>query len=407
MNNLHVLIILSLCFLGSQMACSNGQGLELHSDNLDTIIEPIKAGALQTSLYFPRLEGKNVGLTVNQTSMIGETHLVDSLLTAGFKLSKVFAPEHGFRGNADAGEHIDNTVDERTGLPIISVYGNQRKPNPEDLKDIDIMIFDIQDVGVRFYTYTSTMHYMMEACAENDIPLIILDRPNPNGYYVDGPVLDLAMKSFIGMHEVPVVYGMSIGEYAKMLKGEAWIAHAEKLNLTVIPCLNYDHTMTYDLPIKPSPNLPNLRSILLYPSLCFFEGTHVSVGRGTDKQFQIIGHPDLKKLTFPFVPEPKPGAKKPKQEGKVCYGRDFTEYATEEIFKQKQINLEPLLSVYRMLGDDMFLDNNFFDKLAGSPKLKQQILSGDSAEEIRATWQEKLEIFKRIRKGYLLYPDFY
>jgi uncharacterized protein YbbC (DUF1343 family) len=335
-------------------------------------------------------------------------HLVDVLLEQNVDVKRIYAPEHGFRGTADAGAKIEDQKDTTTCLSVLSLYGQKRKPTSEDLAGVEIMIFDIQDVGVRFYTYISTMHLMMEACAEAGIPVIVLDRPNPNGYYVDGPIREPEYKSFIGLHPIPVVYGMTIGELAIMINGEGWLENGVHCDLTVIPCENYDHTMTYDLPVAPSPNLPNLRSILLYPSLCFFEGTNVSIGRGTDNQFQVIGHPDYEQGSYTFTPEPKPGAMNPKYDGVQLYGTNLTSLSTDDIMKWGSINLSWLIQYYTYLSDkdDFFLENLFFDKLAGTAKLREQLLAGWTEEQIRGSWISDLEGFKAIRKRYLLYPDF-
>ena len=376
------------------------------SESTHTIVfeEGIKPGAWSTEAYIPLIASKKVGLVVNQTSLIGNVHLLDSLLGRGVNVVKLFVPEHGFRGEADAGEHIKDGSDARTGLPVISIYGNKKKPTPADLKGVEMLLFDIQDVGVRFYTYISTLHYLMEAAAENNIPLIVLDRPNPNGHYIDGPVLDtIGYQSFVGMHPIPVVYGMTMGELGKMINGEGWI-HSP-CELTVIPCTNYDHTKTYELPVKPSPNLPNLRSVLLYPGLCFFEGTPVSVGRGTMTQFQVVGHPDYPDKTFSFIPKPVPGAMQPPLEGKVCYGIDLTEANVDSLFRTARINLSVLLDFYKKLPKENFFNASWFDKLAGGPGFRESIQSGNTEQEIRALWKNDIESFKKRRVLYLLYPD--
>jgi uncharacterized protein YbbC (DUF1343 family) len=326
--------------------------------------------------------------------------IVDYLVWKKIAVQKIFAPEHGFRGTADAGEVIKDGKDTQTGLPIISLYGNNKKPKPEQLADIDILVFDLQDVGARFYTYISTLHYVMEACAENNIPLLVLDRPNPNGAIVDGPILEKEYKSFVGMHEIPVLHGMTIGEYAQMINGEKWLKDGLQCNLTVIPCLNYSHDMKYSLPVKPSPNLPNDQAINLYASLCFFEGTNVSVGRGTEKQFQIYGSPFLpeNEFDFSFTPKPNFGAKDPVHNGKLCFGEDLT-----KIKKVNQLELKWLLKAYSKTTDKTVFFNDFFTKLAGTKKLREQIEAGMTEKEIRKTWQEGLEQFKRMRKKYILY----
>jgi uncharacterized protein YbbC (DUF1343 family) len=357
------------------------------------------------AVYHPLLANKKVALVVNQTSIVKGSHLVDTLLKLGVNIKVIFAPEHGFRGKADAGEVISDTKDTKTGLPIISIYGKKKKPSAEDLKDVDLVLFDIQDVGVRFYTYISTLHYVMESCAEFQKPLMVLDRPNPNGYFVDGEILNPAFKSFVGMHQVPTVYGMTIGEYAKMINGEGWLPNKATCDLTVIECKNYTHDTFYELPVKPSPNLPNIRSILLYPSICFFEGTTLSLGRGTEKQFQVIGHPALKS-DFSFTPMPNEGAKEPPLKGEKCYGLDLSNMTTGSIIKDKRINLSYLIDYYKKMTDadqKYFLDNNFIDKLAGSDQLRKQIIAGKSEEEIRETWKPGLEKFMMTRKKYLIY----
>ncbi len=364
----------------------------------------LKVGAEQTNLYLPKLKGKNVGVVANQTSIISKNngkyvHLVDSLLSLNIKINKVFSPEHGFRGRKDAGELIENNKDQKTGLPIISLYGKNKKPKNEQLKGLDIVVFDLQDVGVRFYTYISTLHYVMEACAENNIPLIILDRPNPNAHYIDGAVLEKEHKSFVGMHPVPIVYGMTIGEYGKMINGEKWLKNGVSCNLTVIPIKNYTHKTAYKLPIKPSPNLPNSTSVNLYPSLCLFEGTNVSVGRGTNSQFQIYGSPYLEKTDFSFIPNPNEGAKNPKHKGKTCFGEDLTQ--TQFLSK---IELKWLIKAYNESSKvKVNFFNSFFTKLAGTKKLQQQIIKGLSQEEIRKSWEKDLNNFKKIRSKYLIY----
>jgi len=371
-------------------------------------VDEIEPGANQIGEYLPLLIDKNVGLVVNHTSNIDKTHIVDSLSALGVRITKIFTPEHGYRGTADAGEHIENEIKESTS--IISLYGKRKKPSPEDLNNVDIILFDIQDVGVRFYTYISTLHYVMEAAAENAIPMILLDRPNPNGFYVDGPVLKPEFSSFVGMHPVPVVYGLTIGEYANMINGEKWLNDGIQTELITIPCRGYNHQISCKLPVKPSPNLPNYRSILLYPSLCFFEGTHLNVGRGTDNQFQIIGHPDLaNKFDFSFTPKSREGAKYPKHQNEECYGIDLTQIKTENLIDHQGIDMSYLIELYghfQSIGSKFFIDNNFFDKLAGSDVLKSQIIGGFTEEEIRNSWKEDLINYSKIREKYLLYSDF-
>ena len=372
---------------------------------IESLRAPLRTGAQLTDAYFPLLRGKNIALTVNQTSTVGEVHLVDTLLSAGFKVSKIFAPEHGFRGTADAGEKVANGQDVKTGLPLISLYGKRKKPLPEDLAGIDIVIFDIQDVGARFYTYISTLSYLAEACAEQNIPLLVLDRPNPNGHYIDGPILQPSFASFVGLHPVPVVHGMTVGEYARMVNGEKWLKNGVTCDLTVIPCAGYNHDTFYELPIAPSPNLPNMRSIYLYPALCFFEGTVVNAGRGTEKQFQIFGAPRFAAGDFSYTPVSRPGAKYPKHEGLVCNGHDLTTVSVRSLQDNKNLNLSYLLDFYDKYSDkkDFFLKNNFFDKLAGTDALRKAIIAGKTEVEIRAEWQADLEKYREMREQYLLY----
>ncbi len=375
-------------------------------DNTVKTINDIKMGADKTTEFLPLLAGKRVAIVANQSSTIKNTHLVDSLLSLGVKIKKVFCPEHGFRGLVDAGEKVNSEKDKKTGLNIISLYGKNKKPTAEQLKDIDIVIFDIQDVGVRFYTYISTLHYVMEACAENNKQVIVLDRPNPNGYYIDGPVLEDAYKSFLGMHTVPLVYGMTIGEYAQMINGEGWLKGGVKCDLKVISLSNYIHSDLYELPIKPSPNLPNMASVYLYPSLGLFEGTVVSVGRGTDKPFQIIGHPTLAKSNFTFTPQPKPGALEPKYKGQLCKGFNLSDFGAEYIKNSKKIYLYWLIGTYQNTPDKAtFFDQNF-NYHAGNATLQEQIKEGKTEDAIRLTWTDGIKKFKVIRKKYLLYKDF-
>ena len=375
-------------------------------------------GANQIEDYLPLLKDKHVGIVANQTSVIfkseGYTHLVDSLLALQINVKKVFSPEHGFRGTADAGEVVKDGLDPKTGVPIVSLYSANKKPKLEQLKEtkkyeediesgisvIDIMVFDLQDVGARFYTYISTLHYVMEACAEANIPMVILDRPNPNGHYIDGPILELEHQSFVGMHPIPVVHGMTIGEYAKMINGEGWLANSITCDITVIPIENYTHQTTYSLPIQPSPNLPNDQAINLYPSLCFFEGTTVSAGRGTSKQFQIYGSPYLRKdvYDFKFIPSPNEGAKYPKHDRILCYGEDLSERKSLAI-----LDLSYLIKGYHNTLEQHNYFNAFFIKLAGTKVLQEQIENGLSESEIRASWKPGLEAFKSMRQDYLIY----
>jgi uncharacterized protein YbbC (DUF1343 family) len=393
--------------------------------------ENIKNGTVQTgaenmSQYLHLLKGKSVAVFANQTSLVGQTHLVDTLKKSGVTIKVIFGPEHGFRGTADAGEKIGNYTDRITGIPVVSLYGNRRKPTKEDLTGIDVMIFDIQDVGVRYYTFISSLEYYLETAIEHGKHLIVLDRPNPNGHYVDGPVLEPAYKSFVGMQPVPVVYGMTIGEYVQMLYGEGWYdkslnkwskgTEGKEFELSVIPCNNYTHTTRYELPVKPSPNIPNIQSIYLYPSTCLFEGTVLSEGRGTTKQFQIFGHPSLPKTLTAFTPRSMEGAKTPKLQDQVCYGWDLSG-TPDEVLKrtENRMQLKWLLEAYRLFPDkkNFFLpsksgkpEDYFFNKLAGNSTLMQQIQQGKTEEEIRKSWEPALTAFKAIRKKYLLYKDF-
>jgi len=364
-------------------------------------LAPVSVGAEQTADYLPLLEGKKVGVVGNQSSLIGETHLVDSLLSSGVDVVKVFSPEHGFRGDADAGEHVSSEKDQKTGLPIVSLYGKNKKPTQVQLKGLDVVVFDIQDVGVRFYTYISTLHYVMEACAEAKIPVIILDRPNPNGHYVDGPVLDMKYTSFVGMHPVPIVYGMTIGEYGKMINGEGWLEKNLSCDLTVIPCKNYDHNTPYSLPVPPSPNLRSDVSIQLYPSLCLLEATTVSVGRGTDGPFERYGHPDFPEMDFSFTPKSGPGSKNPKHKDVKCYGYNMGD---QEDRRETRFKLNFLLNSNSLLKGKTFVDRTqMFNLLAGNNELIQQLKNGASEEDIRASWEEELDAFRLIREKYLMY----
>ena len=363
----------------------------------------ITISAANIDAYIPLLKQKKVGIVAHQASVISSVkntiHLIDLLRKKNISIQKVFAPEHGFRGTADAGEKIENQIDSKTQLPIISLYGKNRKPNKEQLKGIEVMVFDLQDVGVRFYTYLSTLHNVMEACAENNIPLIVLDRPNPNAHYIDGPVLNLEHKSFVGMHPVPIVYGMTIGEYAQMINGEKWLSNSIKCDLTVIPLKNYTHQTTYELTVRPSPNLPNKQSIALYPSLCLLEPTKVSIGRGTDLQFQVYGHPGFPKTDFSYVPKSNFGSKNPKHKGQICYGENLT-----TVNPPSKIELKWLLNAYSNFSekDSFFLKG--FERISGVSNLKKQLIEGVNEKTIRDSWTDGLNEFKKIRIKYLLYP---
>jgi uncharacterized protein YbbC (DUF1343 family) len=416
-------------------SCSAQQSVKQSSGTIDpsNTESRILAAAERIPVYLPLIKGRKVGIFANQTSMVGRTHLVDTLRKLGVDIKVIFGPEHGFRGTADAGEKIGNYTDAQSGIPVVSLYGSKRRPSAEDVKDVDLLIFDIQDVGVRFYTYISSLEEFMEAAFEMGKPLMILDRPNPNGHYVDGPVLDKKYQSFIGRQSVPVVYGMTIAEYAMMIAGEKWLS--EKANarydyyknyaknspdtpfhFQVIKCGNYTHQSKYVLPVRPSPNLPNIQSVYLYPSTCFFEGTVLSEGRGTNKQFQVFGHPALPKNLYSFTPNPNEGAKNSKLYGQVCYGWDLSG-TPEEVLKKvdNKVQLKWLLEAYRLFPEkDKFfilpksgkMEESFFNKLAGNNDLWQQVKAGIPEAEIRASWEPKLGEFKKIRKKYLLYQDF-
>lgn len=395
------LIILGITFLFFFCEKPTGQGKENSSKNAE-IQDEIIVGASRLKEYLPLLEGKNIALAVNQTSLVGEQHLVDTLISLGINVQKVFAPEHGFRGTADAGELVENSIDKKTGVQIISLYGSNKKPTAQQLQDIDIIIFDIQDVGVRYYTYISTLHYLMEAAAENNKKILIFDRPNPHGSYFDGPVLDISLKSFVGMHPIPLVHGLTVGELALMINAEGWLNGGLKSNLQVIKMANYDHSKVYSLPVKPSPNLPNDLSIALYPSLGLFEGTTISVGRGTHHPFQQIGHPMLeKKFSYAFIPKSIEGMSKyPPHENEKVYGIDLKTQAPDYRFTLKYI-----ITMYENFPDknEFFLNNNFFEKLAGTEQLRDQIKAGLTEKEIRQTWNKELEAYGKMREKYLLY----
>ena len=361
-------------------------------------------GAYQTDQYLRFLKGKQVALVVNHTSVIGKTHLADSLLSLGVQVKRIFAPEHGFRGTADAGAHIDNEVDAKTGLALVSLYGKHKKPSAEDLKGIDVVIFDIQDVGARFYTYSSTLLYVQEACAENKVKLLILDRPNPNGHYVDGPVLDPSrFASFVGLTAIPVVHGLTMGEYAQMLNGEGWLANKVLCDLQVIPVSSYTHKSVVHVSIAPSPNLPNDQSIGLYPSLCLLEPTIVSVGRGTTTQFQVIGTPNSAAGNYTFTPVPTPGAMDPPLKDQLCYGMDLRAVNTRKL----GFSLAYLFEMFEKTGrkESFFTSPTFFDKLAGTDAIRLGLLAGKTEKEIRSSWEPALKAYKEVRKRYLIYQD--
>lgn len=367
--------------------------------------ERIILGNEQTSEYYPLLRGKRVALFGNHTSLRGDQHLLDCLLADSIRVVAVFSPEHGFRGNADAGEKVGSSVDSRTGVPILSLYdGKDKRPSAASMKKFDVLLADIQDVGLRFYTYYITLCRLMDACAEYGKSVIVLDRPNPNGHYVDGPVLDMKYKSGVGWLPIPVVHGMTLGELARMVNGEGWLPTGRTCRLTVVPCLNYTHRTRYDLPVPPSPNLPNMKAVYLYPSLCPFEGTVVSLGRGTDKPFQIYGHPDMKGYSYSFTPCSVPGAKNPPLLGKRCHGADLSGKSDEEL-RREGLNLTYVIDAYRNLniGDRFF--TSFFELLMGTSYVRQMIKEGRSAEEIRARWMPDVERFKEQRRPYLLYNE--
>jgi uncharacterized protein YbbC (DUF1343 family) len=402
MNKVFLLIFFIFANLGQNTSCTpQGKQGESVSETEQASEKKIITGSERLNSYLPLLLNKRVGLVVNHTSIVGNAHLVDTLLSLNIKVTKVFAPEHGFRGKADAGEKVNHETDPQTGLPIISLYGNNKKPTKGQLADLDILVFDIQDVGARFYTYISTMHYTMEACAENNKELIILDRPNPNGYYIDGPVLDPEFRSFVGMHPIPIVHGLTVGELAKMINGEKWLDSNRVVKITVITCENYSHKSKYSLPVKPSPNLPNDQAIKLYPSLCLFEGTIISMGRGTEYPFQVIGAPDKKFGEFIFTPKSILGmAKNPLYENQNCYGLDLRKEKIEGF------TLKYFIDFYKKAPDKEKFFNSFFNKLAGNSILKEQIRSGLSEEQIRESWKPELNLYKAMRKKYLLYEDF-
>ncbi|KAA5538367.1 exo-beta-N-acetylmuramidase NamZ family protein [Paenimyroides baculatum] len=411
-------------FTGLSFVCNAQSKSKAESQKSIAFEKYLKTGADQPEIYLSLLKDKKVGVLTNQTGIVNfdlkyedegihphdlktatinykQMHLIDFLYYNKINLKKIYAPEHGFRGTADAGELIKDGKDTKTGLPIISLYGNNKKPTKEQLAEIDVMIFDLQDVGARFYTYISSLHYLMEACAENNIPVIVLDRPNPKGATIDGPVLDMKNKSFVGMHPIPVLHGMTIGEYAQMINGEKWLKNGAQAKLTIIPVKNYNKSMRYSLPVKPSPNLPNDTSINLYTSLCFFEGTNVSMGRGTEKQFQIYGSPSLKNMGFTFTPKPNEGAKDPVHNGVKCFGEDLSTHKTID-----GLSLEWLLKAYKNTENKEKFFNTFFIKLAGTDQLQKQIEKGLTEKEIRSTWKAGIEDFKETRKKYLLYTDF-
>jgi uncharacterized protein YbbC (DUF1343 family) len=400
------LILISSCVVLALVSCGSSiNKQDTRAEKRDSVIAKpnnlpaINMGADNSKLYLPLLKDKKIGIVTNQSGLLSNgIHIVDFLVENNIAVQKIFAPEHGFRGTADAGEHVIDGKDPKTGLPIISLYGDNKKPKPPQLTGIDIMVFDLQDVGARFYTYISSLHYVMEACAENNITLIILDRPNPNGNVVDGPILEKEYSSFVGMHPIPILHGMTIGEYGQMINGEKWLKNGIKCKLTVIPCTHYNREMKYSLPVKPSPNLPNDQAVNLYASLCLFEGTNVSVGRGTEKQFQIYGSPYLPKSDFSFIPKPNVGAQNPVYNGVQCFGEDLSAIA-----KVHQLELKWLITTYQTTKDKTKFFNAFFTKLAGTKQLQAQVENGVSEKEIRKSWQKGLTEFKEMRMPYLIY----
>jgi uncharacterized protein YbbC (DUF1343 family) len=394
------------CFLTQLVGCSPNNNSQQSAETQTTNptenppIAKITTGAEKLDLLLPELQGKNIALVVNYTALIGDTHLADTLKSRGVTIKKIMAPEHGFRGNAANGEHVKDGFDTKTGLQVLSLYGKNRKPTAEQLSDVDVVVYDIQDVGARFFTYISTLHYVMEACAENKKKLIVLDRPNPNGHYIDGPVLNPTFKSFVGMHPVPVVHGMTVGEFAQMINGEGWLENRVTCELKIIPLANWKHADRYSLPVRPSPNLPNDQAVRLYPSICFFEGTTLSLGRGTEFPFQAIGHPDLKSMPFQFTPVAIPGvAVNPPQENLLCFGLDLRSVDTVD-----KLDLHYLIDMYKAFPakDKFFIP--FFERLAGNAELRKQIQNGLTENEIRKSWQPDLDAYKAMRQKYLLYP---
>lgn len=394
MSALHRVMIALIVFTGFAHSCTAAD-------------QKVVTGAERASEYLPLLRDRMVAVVANQTSLVGDRHLIDTLLALGVEVTTIFAPEHGFREMASAGATVTDGVDELTGVRIVSLYGNRNyKPRPSDMADIDIVIFDIQDVGARFYTYISTMHYVMEACAENGKSCLVFDRPNPNGHFVDGPLLEPAFRSFVGMHPVPVVHGMTTGEYALMINGEGWLAGGVQCDLTIIGCVNYTHSTEYVLPVRPSPNLPNQTSVCLYPSLCFFEGTNISVGRGTPWPFQVAGAPELEGMCdFSFTPRELAGAASPLHRDRLCFGIDLRDASEKGLVPMSTLDLSWLIELWNLYPDKENFFKSYFDTLAGTASLRKQIEAGMKAGEIRASWQADLQRYKAMREKYLLYPE--
>lgn len=394
------MIVSLLVLLSLTVQCTRTQSSSGGEDSDSTSHPSVEVGADQLDKLIPKLKNKKIALVVNHTSLVGETHLADTLMTSGINVVKVFAPEHGFRGAAADGEKISDGTDQKTGLPIVSLYGDNRKPTPQQLADIDVVVFDIQDVGTRFYTYISTMHYVMEACAEQGKKMIILDRPNPNGHYVDGPMRVAELQSFVGMHPIPIVHGLTVGELAGMINGEGWLENGVKCDVEIVPIKNWTHDDFYSLPVKPSPNLPNDQAVRLYPSLCLFEGTVISVGRGTQTPFLIIGNPEFKDMDFSFTPKAIEGMSLyPPHENNTCYGLDLS-----DVDVKPRIDLSYLLDFYNRYSDKEKFFLGSFDRLAGTPVLKEQIKKGLTEAQIRESWREGLEEYKKMREKYLMYP---
>lgn len=397
-------VLLSIVITIQALACNSRQALQTsdikQSKAISMDTSRVVVGSEQLSILVPKLKNKKVALVVNNTSLVSKTHLADTLKSLGVSLVKVFAPEHGFRGNAPDGELVNDSIDKKTNILLVSLYGKNRKPTAQQLSDVDVVIFDIQDVGARFYTYISTLHYVMEACAENNKKLIVLDRPNPNGSYVDGPILQPALKSFVGMHPIPIVHGLTVGELAQMINGEGWLEGGKKCDVEIIKIKNWTHADEYSLPVRPSPNLPNDQAIKLYPSICLFEGTVISVGRGTQIPFQILGNPELKEMPFKFTPVSIKGmSTTPPHENKLCYGIDL-----RSVHVERKLDLKYLLNLYQAYPDKEKFFIASFDRLAGNTILKQQIKDGLTEAQIKETWKVDLDIFKAKRKQYLLYP---
>lgn len=400
-----LLILLVFHACNSGVSTQPDQVSQIAGRATESTVSDLSVGAEQLALYVPSLTGKSCALVVNQSSMVDDRHLVDTLRALDVNILKIFVPEHGFRGKADRGAHVEDEKDGDTGLNIISLYGKNKKPSAEALDDVDVVIFDLQDVGVRCYTYISTLHHVMEACAETNTKLIVLDRPNPNGHYVSGPVRKSNFESFIAMHPVPLIHGLTMGEYAQMIKGEKWIESSDQLNMEVIPCVNYTHDTRYVLSIPPSPNLRSEHSVLLYPSLVFFEGTVVSVGRGTDHPFEVFGHPDFEEMTYEFTPKSVEGASHPVLMDELCKGRNLSDIDPYIIRNDIQFSLAYLIEAYKAFPDkeSFFLDNGFFDKLAGNTDLKEDIIAGKDISDIQQSWDAELNLFMAMRAPYLIY----